>query len=41
MVSAIIILVASMHEWYLVLSKRKAAVSSEVPFTPYPAAAGD
>ena len=39
MASAIIILGASMKEWYLVLSRKKAAVSSEVPFTPMPAAA--
>jgi carbon starvation protein len=42
MISALIILCASVREWYLVLSKKKAAVSSEVPFTPIPAAvAGD
>ena len=39
MVSAVIILVTSAHEWWLVLSKRKAAVSTEVPFTPFPAPA--
>jgi carbon starvation protein len=33
MVSAIVVLVASAHAGWLVLSSRKAAVSSEVPFT--------
>ena len=33
MLSAVIILVASAYEWYMVLSKKKPAVSSEVPFT--------
>jgi carbon starvation protein len=33
MLSAILILVASAWEWYLVISKKKPAISSEVPFT--------
>jgi carbon starvation protein len=41
MLSAILILLASMHEWYLVLGGAKPAVTSEVPFTPRVAAAGD
>jgi len=31
-VSVIVILIASAHEWFAVLSGRKAAISSEVPF---------
>ena len=38
---SILVLVASAHEWWLVLSKRKIAVSSEVPFTQVVAATGD
>jgi carbon starvation protein len=34
LVSVVVILTASMKEWYAVLSGSKAAVSSEVPFTP-------
>jgi carbon starvation protein len=34
LVSVVVILAASMKEWYAVLSGSKAAVSSEVPFTP-------
>ncbi|MEA3247710.1 MAG: carbon starvation CstA family protein [Gemmatimonadota bacterium] len=34
LVSVVVILAASMREWYAVLSGSKAAVSSEVPFTP-------
>jgi carbon starvation protein len=32
LVSVYVVLVASMHEWWVVLSGRKAAVSTEVPF---------
>jgi carbon starvation protein len=32
LLSVIVILVASLHEWFIVLSGRKAVVSSEVPF---------
>ena len=41
MLSAVIIFATSVHEWWLILSKKKAAVSSEVPFTAIPAMAGD
>lgn len=41
MISAVIILFASAREWYLVISKKKAAVSTEVPFTRAPALAAD
>ncbi|MGZ3331330.1 MAG: carbon starvation CstA family protein [Gemmatimonadaceae bacterium] len=34
LLSVIVILVASAHEWFTVLSGRKAAVTSEVPFEP-------
>jgi len=34
LLSVIVILVASAHEWFTVLSGRKAAASSEVPFEP-------
>ena len=40
--SVIVILVASLHEWWAVLSGRKVAISSEVPYQPRTAfAAGD
>jgi carbon starvation protein len=32
LISVVVILVASAHEWFIVLSGRKAAVTSEVPF---------
>ena len=32
LISVVVILVASMHEWFTVLSGRKAAMTSEVPF---------
>jgi carbon starvation protein len=32
LISVIVILVASLHEWFIVLSGRKAVISSEVPF---------
>jgi carbon starvation protein len=34
LLSVIVILVASAHEWFSVLSGRKAAVTSEIPFEP-------
>jgi len=34
LISVIVILVASAHEWFTVLSGRKAAVTSEIPFEP-------
>ena len=34
LLSVIVILVASAHEWFTVLSGRKAAVTSEIPFEP-------
>jgi carbon starvation protein len=34
LISVIVILVASAHEWFTVLSGRKAAVTSETPFEP-------
>jgi len=34
LLSVIVILVASAHEWFIVLSGRKAAVTSEIPFEP-------
>jgi carbon starvation protein len=41
MLCAVVILVASMHEWWLVLSGRKPPKSSEVPYQEYPAMAAD
>ncbi|MEP7345344.1 MAG: carbon starvation CstA family protein, partial [Gemmatimonadaceae bacterium] len=41
LVSVIVILAASVHEWWLVVGGRKAAISSEVPFEPRVALAGD
>jgi carbon starvation protein len=41
MISVIVILVSSMHEWWLILGGKKAPVSSEVPFTPTTAMAAD
>jgi carbon starvation protein len=41
MLCAVVILLASMHEWWLVLSGRKPAKSSEVPYQEYPAMAAD
>jgi carbon starvation protein len=41
MVAVIVVLVASAREWLLIVRGRKPAVSSEVPFTPRPAMAGD
>jgi carbon starvation protein len=41
MVSVIIIITASVREWYKVVSGRMPAVSSEHPFEPRPAVAGD
>jgi carbon starvation protein len=34
LISVIVILVASLHEWFTVLSGRKPAKSSEIPFEP-------
>jgi carbon starvation protein len=39
MLAAVVILLASAREWWLVASGRKAAVSSEVPFAARPAGA--
>jgi carbon starvation protein len=39
MLSAVVILVASAHQWWLVLSGRKPPKSSEVPYEEYPMAA--
>jgi carbon starvation protein len=39
LISVIVILVASLHEWFTVLSGRKIARSTEVEFTPIPPAA--
>ena len=41
MMCAVVILFASMHEWWLVLSGRKPAKSSEVPYQENPAMAAD
>ena len=41
LISVVVVLVASIHEWWLVLSGTKAAVSTEVPFEPRSAYAGD
>jgi carbon starvation protein len=41
MLSAVVILLASAREWYLVLSKKKPAISTEVPFTPVSKMAAD
>jgi hypothetical protein len=41
MLAVVVILVASAHEWLLVLRGRKKAVSTEVRWTPEPAPAGD
>ncbi len=38
MISVVVILVASIHEWMQVLGGRKPAASTEVPFTPRPVA---
>jgi hypothetical protein len=37
----VVILVASAHEWLLVLRGRKPARTTEVPYLPEPATAGD
>ena len=34
LISVVVILVASVHEWFSVLSGRKAVISSETPFVP-------
>jgi carbon starvation protein len=39
MISVVVILVASIHEWTQVLRGAKPARSTEVPFTPLPVAA--
>ena len=39
LISVIVILVASLHEWFTVLSGRKKAVSTEVSYEPTPRAA--
>ena len=42
LVSVFAILAASLHEWWLVLGGRKAAISTETPFSAGPAlVAGD
>jgi carbon starvation protein len=41
MLSAIVIFVASVHEWWLVITRKKIPISSEVPFTRAPAMAAD
>ena len=41
MLSVIVIIADSAREWLLVLRGRKPAVSTEVPFTPRVAVAGD
>ena len=41
LIAVIIILADSMKEWYKVVSGRMPAVSSEVPFEPRAAVAGD
>ena len=41
MVSVLVILAASAFEWWKVISGRKLAVSTEIPFEPRVALAGD
>jgi carbon starvation protein len=41
LIAVVVILTASAHEWFVVLSGRKKAVSTEIPFRPELAPAGD
>jgi carbon starvation protein len=34
LISVVVVLVASLHEWFAVLSGRRTAVSTEIPYTP-------